>query len=63
MPRRALMTEAQRDRLLAIPTDEATLTRHWVLGDEDLAINPGTGHTPDVCPVRALTCAGEPRSC
>lgn len=38
MPRRALMTEAQRDRLLAIPTDEATLAQHWVLGDEDLGI-------------------------
>ena len=38
MPRRVLMTQAQRDALLAIPTDEATLACHWVLGDEDLSI-------------------------
>lgn len=36
MPRRALLTPAQRDALMAVPTDEATLARHWVLGDPDL---------------------------
>ena len=38
MPRRAVLTAAQRDALLAIPIDEATLVRHWILGDEDLGI-------------------------
>ena len=36
MPRRALLTSAQRDALMAVPADEATLARHWVLGDPDL---------------------------
>lgn len=36
MPRRALLTPAQREALMAVPTDEATLARHWVLGDAEL---------------------------
>lgn len=38
MPRRALLTPAQREALMAVPTNEATLARHWVLGDADLRV-------------------------
>lgn len=36
MPRRAVLSPAQREILMAIPADEATLSQHWVLGDADL---------------------------
>ena len=35
VPRRTLLTDAQRAALLAIPTDETTLIRHYTLSDED----------------------------
>ena len=38
MPRRAVLTEAQRDALLALLTVEGELVRHWTLSPEDLAI-------------------------
>jgi hypothetical protein len=41
MPRRALLTPTQREALMAVPTDEATLARHWVLGDADLRVIVG----------------------
>ena len=37
MPRRELLTPAQRDQLLAFPTDEAELIRLYSLGDADFA--------------------------
>ena len=37
MPRRRALTEAQLGALLALPTDEADLVRHWTLGADDLA--------------------------
>ena len=37
MPRRRALTEAQLDALLALPTDDAVLVRHWTLSAEDLA--------------------------
>jgi len=38
MPRRAVLTEAQRDALLALPITEGELVRHWTLSPDDLAI-------------------------
>lgn len=35
VPRRTLLTDAQRAALLAIPTDETTLIRHYTLSDDD----------------------------
>ena len=35
VPRRTVLTDAQRAALLAIPTDETTLVRHYTLSDED----------------------------
>ena len=37
MPRRRALTGAQLAGLLALPTTEAELARHWALGDADLA--------------------------
>jgi hypothetical protein len=37
MPRRRALTEAQLTNLLALPTAEPDLVRHWTLGDADLA--------------------------
>jgi TnpA family transposase len=37
MPRRRALTEAQLETLLALPTDEAILVRHWSLSAEDVA--------------------------
>lgn len=40
MPRRRALTEAQLTNLLALPTAEPDLVRHWTLGDADLvAVN------------------------
>ena len=36
MPRRRALTEAQLDHLLALPTSEADLIRHWTLNAADL---------------------------
>jgi hypothetical protein len=36
MPRRELLSPAQREALLALPTDEGELIRHYTLGAEDL---------------------------
>lgn len=37
MPRRTVLTPAQRDALFALPTREPDLIRHWTLGETDLA--------------------------
>lgn len=37
MPRRRALPQAQLDSLLALPTDEARLIRHWILDRTDLA--------------------------
>lgn len=37
MPRRRVLTEAQLDDLLGLPTDEARLIRHWTLDGTDRA--------------------------
>ncbi len=37
MPRRRALTEAQLETMLALPTDEAQLIRHWTLARTDLA--------------------------
>jgi hypothetical protein len=37
MSRRAVLTNRQRASLFGLPTDEATLLRHYILTDEDLA--------------------------
>jgi TnpA family transposase len=37
VPRRSILTDQQRETLLGLPSDEATLLRHHVLGDDDLA--------------------------
>ena len=36
MPRRTVLTNRQREALFALPTDEPTLLRHYVLNDEDI---------------------------
>src|SRR3954469_13482450 len=36
MPRRRVLTEAQLENLLALPTTEADLVRHWTLDRVDL---------------------------
>ncbi|WP_010219956.1 Tn3 family transposase [Sphingomonas sp. PAMC 26621] len=38
MPRRSVLTEAQRANLLALPEDEADLVRYWTLSADDLRI-------------------------
>jgi TnpA family transposase len=38
MPRRRLLTDAQRANLLALPTREAALIRHFTLAEDDLAL-------------------------
>lgn len=35
MPRRMILTDAERQNFLALPTDDDTLSRHWSLDDED----------------------------
>ncbi|MCR5860142.1 Tn3 family transposase [Mesorhizobium sp. J428] len=36
MPRRQILTERQRSALFDLPTDEASLLRHYILSDDDL---------------------------
>ena len=36
MPRRHILTERQRHALLALPTDEASLLKHYTLDEDDL---------------------------
>jgi TnpA family transposase len=38
MPRRELLTPAQREQLLAFPTEEADLLRHYTFNIHDLAV-------------------------
>jgi len=38
MPRRKILTDRQRAALLDLPTDEASLLRHYTLVDDDLDI-------------------------
>ena len=35
MPRRMILTDAERQNFLALPSDDDTLIRHWSLDDED----------------------------
>lgn len=35
MPRRMILTDAERQSLLALPIDETTLIRHWTLDERD----------------------------
>lgn len=35
MPRRMILTDAERQNFLTLPTDDDTLVRHWSLDDED----------------------------
>lgn len=36
MPRRHILTERQRHALLALPTDEPSLLKHYTLAEDDL---------------------------
>jgi TnpA family transposase len=36
MPRRTILTERQREALFELPSDEASLLRHYILSDDDL---------------------------
>ncbi len=38
MPRRSILTDRQRADLLDLPTDEASMLRHYILADDDLEI-------------------------
>ena len=38
MPRRTILTERQRAALFDLPTDEAAITRHYTLSEEDVAL-------------------------
>lgn len=35
MPRRLILTDAERHEFLALPTDDETLIRYWTLDDAD----------------------------
>src|SRR3954454_4626226 len=69
MPRRRVLTEAQLENLLALPTTETELVRYWTLGDEDLAIigrrrraHNRLGFALQLCALRypgRVLCAGE----
>lgn len=36
MPRRSILTERQRSALFDLPTDDASMLRHYILADDDL---------------------------
>ncbi|PRA80965.1 hypothetical protein CQ054_20705 [Ochrobactrum sp. MYb29] len=36
MPRRTILTERQREALFNLPSDQASLLRHYILSDDDL---------------------------
>ena len=36
MPRRSVLTERQRSALFDLPTDQATILRHYTLADDDI---------------------------
>ncbi|MDE0699026.1 MAG: DUF4158 domain-containing protein [Boseongicola sp.] len=36
MPRRSILAERQRTRLFDLPTDEASLLKHYTLADDDI---------------------------
>ena len=36
MPRRSVLTERQRSALFDLPTDPATILRHYTLADDDI---------------------------
>lgn len=38
MPRRMILTDVDRQNLLALPTDDVTLIRYWSLDDDDLRL-------------------------
>ena len=38
MPRRRMLTDRQRAALLDMPTEEASMLRHYTLADDDLEI-------------------------
>jgi hypothetical protein len=38
MPRREILSPAQREELLAIPVDRADLIEHYVLSEQDLSL-------------------------
>jgi TnpA family transposase len=72
VPRRTLLTDAQRAALLAIPTDETTLIQHYTPSDEDRRLitrrrRPDTrlGLALQLCTLRypgRLLRPGEPRA-
>ena len=38
MPRREILSPAQREALLVIPVDRASLIEHYVLSEQDLSL-------------------------
>ena len=38
MPRRSILTDRQRAALFDLPTDDASMLRHYMLADDDLEI-------------------------
>jgi len=38
MPRRSILSAAERDNLLALPSDKEELIRHYTLAESDLSI-------------------------
>lgn len=38
MPRRSILTDRQRAALFDLPTDDASMLRHYTLADDDLEI-------------------------
>lgn len=36
MPRRSILTERQRSALFDLPTDDASMLRHYTLADDDI---------------------------
>jgi TnpA family transposase len=67
MPRRTVLTPAQREALFALPAREPDLIRHWTLSEADLAAvrqrrRPGNrlGFALQLCALRYPPCQ---RSC
>ena len=64
MPRRHILTERQHHALLALPTDEPSLLKHYTLAEDDLEYTPHDGLT-SLDPESAQRCraGGETWAC
>jgi hypothetical protein len=68
MPRRRILTDAQRANLLALPTREVALIQHFTLAEDDLALvatrkHPETKLDPDGFRPLVMPAWGRPYNC